>query len=354
VAEAVEAERAWLSGLTEEPSWPQLPSPYIKIRRGIRIGREPGAEEPGVPAQLPEEVFYAQNGALWLRQLTRGFESYNLSWLPSFVSAFANWTTCANGAGHDRNANVDDRPSEWNDIFIRLFANTLSGLGFEQASTAVTRMIAVPDSSFFELAADLVRALDELHFNDRGLKLETATQLRSMIAERLTKTSGWRRQRDRSELSIETRIGPAIAALFFNHYNGFSGTRCYLLEKGVQQVEPFLPVLSHLIDEGPVPFTALLTMNLLEVSRNPEHVGFFLSSALTWLRREPNNAPLWIEMGVGARLALWIETVAGIDAALRASTHPLRAQIDDLLARLVQAGVAEAYRIEQSLARVSS
>jgi hypothetical protein len=145
-------------------------------------------------------------------------------------------------------------------------------------------------------------------------------------------------------------IGPAIGVLFFNSYNAFSGARCYLLAKGIDQVEPFFPQLTRLIEEGPVPLTAMLTMNMLEVSKKPEHARFFLSSALTWLRRQSGNARLWVDGGLGARLARWLESVTTSDTSLRATTHPLRAQIDDVLARLVQMGVAEAHRVEQVLA----
>lgn len=54
--------------------------------------------------------------------------------------------------------------------------------------------------------------------------------------------------------------------------------------------------------DGPVPFTALLTMNLLEVSNKSEHMSFFLSSALTWLRRQPDHTRLWVDTGLGVRL----------------------------------------------------
>jgi hypothetical protein len=163
-------------------------------------------------------------------------------------------------------------------------------------------------------------------------------------------SAGWKRERDRSEQRVELWIGPAIGTLFFNSYTSVSGARCYLLAKGIDQVEPFLPQLARLIEEGPVPFTAMLTMNMLEVSKKPEHAGFFLSSTVTWLRRQPGNAQLWVDDGLGARLAKWLEAVTMSDASLRAATHPLRAQIDDVLARLVRVGVAEAHRVEQLLA----
>jgi hypothetical protein len=94
-------------------------------------------------------------------------------------------------------------------------------------------------------------------------------------------------------------------------------------------------------------------MNLLEVSPRTAHTTFLLSSALTWLKREPTNTPLWVDEGLGARVALWLEIIVGFDAALRSPVHPLRPEVDAVLARLVQTGVAEAHRVEALFAGAS-
>lgn len=52
-----------------------------------------------------------------------------------------------------------------------------------------------------------------------------------------------------------------------------------------------------------------------------------------------------------ARLAQWLESVTLSDVSLRSVDHPLRKQIDDILARLIQIGVAEAHQVERSLAQ---
>jgi hypothetical protein len=77
----------------------------------------------------------------------------------------------------------------------------------------------------------------------------------------------------------------------------------------------------------------------------PAHLTFVLSSALTWLRRQPTNTLLWVHTGLGARVTRWMKSMFEADAALRNPSHPLRAQMDDVLAGLVQVGVAEADRI---------
>ena len=203
----------------------------------------------------------------------------------AFVEAYADWTATANGAGLEPQAKINNRVGEWNSIFYRLMARTFVRLKLEAAATEVARAVAVPDTSFFDIAAQLVPTVDALYFNDLGLDLNTALRLRGLISNRLVDSSGWQRERDRSELSVERWIGPAIGVLFFNNYGSFNGARCYLRAEGIDHVDPFLLQLTRLIEDGPVPFTAMLTINLLEVSHRPAHMGFFLSSALTWLRR---------------------------------------------------------------------
>ncbi|MGR7996940.1 hypothetical protein [Xanthobacter sp. ZOL 2024] len=349
VGRAIEAERAWLNGDAGLPDWPQFPAPVLHVREGLRIGGSRKVDRPRV-AERPLDEVYAQTAALWVRQLTRDSDRQPAEWIAAFVDAFADWTARANGAGSEPRAEIDRRLDEWNNIFFRLLARSLTGRDLEQAAANVAKAIAVPDESFFDIAESLVPALDELYFNDLGLSLEAALQLRGLIADRLMDSAGWRRERDKAELSVEMRIGPAIGVMFFTHYNAFSAAKCYLLSKGVDRVEPFFPQLTRLIEEGPVPFTGLLTMSLLEVSRKPEHAAFFLNSALNWLRRQPDNVLLWVDGGLGARLAKWLETATGADPSLRSADHPLRAQLDDVLARLVQVGVAEAHRVEMLLA----
>jgi hypothetical protein len=220
----------------------------------------------------------------------------------------------------------------------------------EQPAAHVAGLIAVPDNSFLDIAGELVPAIDRAYFDGLGLDLDQAVRLRALVADRLIQCAGWERERNRSGLSVEVRIGPAIAALFFNLYNSFSGSSCYLLPTGIDRVDPFLPKLTQLMDDGPVPFCGLLTMNLVEVSPRPAHLTFVLSSALTWLRRQPTNTLLWVDTGLGARVTKWLKSMFEADAALRAPSHPLRAQMDDVLARLVQIGVAEAHSVEALLA----
>ncbi|RYY07810.1 MAG: hypothetical protein EON55_21095 [Alphaproteobacteria bacterium] len=88
-------------------------------------------------------------------------------------------------------------------------------------------------------------------------------------------------------------------------------------------------------------------MSFVEVAPRPSLLGFVLDGCRHWLTRQPDNSVLWIDGGLGGRVARWIEGVLTDDPT---ATTLLREQLDDVLARMVRVGVAEAHRLEQSIA----
>ena len=358
VAAAISAELAWLGGAGGEPVWPALPPRAINVRDGIRIGvdrapvRQRAAQQQAT--QRNSEQLSSQTAAVWVRQLTRHGDLGDVLWLLGFVEAYASWTADANGKGLARSDNIDRSPDEWNSVFYPLMAHAFARMPGNRASTLVSEVTELPDDSFFDIVENLVPAIDEVYFNGLGIDLDTALRLRTLLADRLMESAGWRRERERTEMSVEMKIGSAIAPLFFCHHNSFTGSKCYLLAKGLDQIDAFFPLLTRLISEGSVPFTGLLVMSLLEVSPKRDHLPFLLLSGLTWLRRQPQNRGLWIDHGLGARVANWLDDIVNANATLRSACHPLRPQIDDLLGWLVRVGVAEAHRLELVLAKEQS
>jgi hypothetical protein len=348
VAAAIHGEVAWPNDAGPEPDWPVFPGPNIAVRQHQGIRRDEDDAQSSSTITLCEQLC-SQSAALWVRQLTDDATADNLNWLLSFVDAYFDWTAAENGAGLGVDAEIEGRNvADWNGVFLPLLARSFAQMAPDEAAARVVRMVSIPDKSVFDVVSELAPAIDRAYFNGHGLDAATALRLRAHLTDRLMDTAGWRWELDRSELSVEIAIGPAIAALFFNDYNSVNSASCYLLPNGIAKVDPFLQNLERLIEEGPVPFCSQLTLKLLEVSPRPEHLPFFLSSALVWLQRQPTNSRLWVDAGLGARMATWLEGILRIDTMPR--SHPLKPKIDDVLARLVQVGVAHAHRVEALLA----
>jgi hypothetical protein len=163
-------------------------------------------------------------------------------------------------------------------------------------------------------------------------------------------TSGWQHLAGNRSSSIERHIGPAIAVLFFNVYGFAPPAQCYLLPKGIDRLDAFLPVLEQLIEHGPSLFVALVTLNLLEVSPRSAHLPFLVTAAKAWLRGYPDHRDFWIDYGIGRRVCVWIEEVRRQEPTLFDRNEAIRMDVDRLLAKLITLGVAEASRLETALA----
>ncbi len=104
-----------------------------------------------------------------------------------------------------------------------------------------------------------------------------------------------------------------------------------------------------MIENGPSFFTALVTLNLLEVSPKPSHLPFIVMAGTTWLKTYPDSVPLWIDNGTGRRICCLIDNIRLKEPALLRRQQKLRDDLDLLLAGLVRIGVADAARLEQAL-----
>lgn len=260
VAQAIAAEQTWLVEGGPEPAWPEFPSPSIHFRGPLTIGGGFKAPSCSQSEHSPSEQLRSQVAAVWVRQVTRETELDDRSWLTSFVKKYGAWTAEANGSGLECRAEIDRRNNAWNNAYFPLAGETCARMPRDEVMAFIAAAIDVPDEPFFDIVEELIPALDRSLFNDRGLHLNTALMLRTLVADRMVRTTGWRREKDRAAMSVETRIGRAIAPLFFCHYGLFTKTRCYLLPKGVDRVASFFPLLTRLTSDGSVPFIGLLTM----------------------------------------------------------------------------------------------
>ncbi len=355
---AVAAEMAWLGGEGPEPTWPTFPVEQARSRRqlrlpGARIATPEPAEPPEASASSVTEHVNHQAAALWLRQVHALSKDDTLPWLNELVRAYMAWTVLANGANLDDGDETDHPPSEWNDTFFAAVARCVVGLSTSDATELVVRhIVALPDRNFYDVLVDFLRSIDVVYFEGDSIPRQVAVDIRSTFADRMLTTRGWERLSRTRDFSIEMHIGPAIAVLFFNDYMYGQGSKCYLLEKGVERVGPFLPILGKLVRKGPSPFAAMVLLNLLEVTPRAEQLDVLVEAGSVWLEAYPDFRQLWIDHGVGHRWCLLMEAIQARSPTSFSSSAPLRPAIDNLVASLIALGVPEATRLEEELSKL--
>jgi hypothetical protein len=348
----VASEIEWLAGTGPEPQWPAFPRERPRPRRYIRLGiRGTEEEDPPETDELPaEDHANHQGAALWLRQIQGLGNADVCPWLRDIAAAYMLWTIEANGGDLKGGEDTDDATSEWNDAFFGLSARCLVGLKLEEvAEVLVMPITQLPDRNFFDVLADFLRNVDAVYFGDAEVQTSVAVGIRSALADRMLISKGWQRLSGSRDLSIEMHIGPAIATLFFNDHNFVQSTKCYLLQKGIKRVGPFLPVLERLIQAGPSPFVALVLLNLLEVAPRAEYLALLVQAGKTWLDAYPDFRSFWNDHGFGRRWCKIVEEIHTVDCTAIGLSATVNVEIERIVAELVGLGVPEATRLEELL-----
>jgi hypothetical protein len=348
---AVDAELSWLANERGEPDWPPFSPEPVRRRRHLSV--------PGVRSQQdmltveppqPEEYTDHQAAAVWLSNTKVLFDVVKRPWLRDVARAYSPWTARANGAGLDEGEGITDAPGEWNSAYFDLLAHCLPGLEFAEVDAlALATIVSLPDEPFFDVMTQFLRCVDAVYFNSLGLQEPIAIGVRTGVAQRLMASDGWNRLAASLSHSIERHIASAVATLFFNDHGFVQPTKCYLLPKGADRIDAFLPVLEELVTHGPCLFVALVVLNLVEVSPKATHLPFVLTAANAWLKSYPDRNDFWIGYDIGRRVSLWIEAVWRGEPTLLVAERAVRANVDRLLAALVSLGIADARRLEEAL-----
>ncbi|RMA61373.1 hypothetical protein C8C96_2401 [Acidovorax sp. 100] len=355
VLATVAAEMAWLEGKGSEPPWPKFPEEQARSRKRLRLpgGHIATPEPPEAPLPSLTGHVNHQAAALWLHQVRPLSYDDACPWLRELVRAYMPWTALANGTSLDDGDEADHPPSEWNDTFFAAVARCVVGLSTSEATElAVKYIVTLPDRNFYDVLVDFLRSIDAVYFEGNNIPTQVAIDIRSALADHMLMTRGWERLSRSRDQSIEMHIGPAIAVLFFNDHIFGQGSKCYLLEKGVERVGPFLPVLGKLLRKGPSLFVALALLNLFEAAPRAEQLDVLVEAGGVWLEAYPDFRQLWIDHGVGHRWCLVMEAIRVHSPSSFSSNAPLRPAIDNLLASLVALGVPAATRLEEALLRL--
>ncbi len=352
VQAAVDAELAWLADERPEPNWPAFPAEAVRRRQPLRLRGGLGEQDSPEPQRTRREEYADhQAAALWLGMPKNLGDVSKWPWLREIAQTYSPWTAAANGVGMDAHEEVAELTSEWNTAYFDLLAHCLPGLGSREVhELALAPISSLPDKPFFDVMTQFLRSVDAVYFNNSDLQESIAISVRSALAHRLMASSGWKWLGRSRSASVEMHIGPAIAVVFFNDYGFAQPAKCYLLPKGIDRLNPFLPVLEKLVESGPSLFVALVTLNLLEVSTSSAHLPFMVAAAKVWLESYPNDSDFWVDHGIGRRVCVWIDEVRRQEPSLLNTDTPVRFDLDRLLTALISVGVADAKRLEEALA----
>jgi hypothetical protein len=349
VRDAIDAELAWLIGKQGEPEWPQFPPNPARARRRVILA--PGNRKPKPVEEPPEPELYGdhQAAALWLGGAATLFDVAKRPWLRDIVKAYGVWTFAANGSELEEDEDTDHRPTDWNDAFFKLLAFCLPNLtSAEVDEVALTPITGLHDEAFFDVTTTFLRAVDGVYFNDFALQAAQAVQVRTVLLKRIVSTRAWKRHVREWSTSTEIRFGPAMAVILFNDYWTFQPPpKCYLHPRGIDHLDPFLPLLNDVAESAHFWLAVIALLNLLEVAPRAAHLSVIVAAGKGWLAAHPDNRDFWIDQGIGRRLCSLMEAILAGNPKPFGVDQPLRKDIDALLGSLVRMGVAEAHRLEE-------
>lgn len=348
---AIEAEIAWLAGSGGEPRWPAF-APYPNHSRGS-LSRA-SERLPREPKEARQEYYTDhQAAALWLSNAEGIFDVEKRPWLRDLARAYSSWAATVNGSHLDNEDAPDRVPDDWNRAYLKLVARCLPGLTIPEIDEfALRHVLAATGRTFLNMTAVFLRFVDEVYFNCASIGEAEAVHIRNVFAARLMETRQWKwKCQDLSE-SMTTDLGPAIATLLFNDFDHFRPTKCYLYPKGLERLDPFIPMLKNLSANGPFLFIANTLLNLLEVSPQPSHLEVVLAACQTWFAAHPDRTEFWIGSSIGRRVCYLIEAIANQNPNLFAQGQPAREEVLFLVGKLVRLGISDAHQLEASINKV--
>lgn len=277
------------------------------------------------------------------------FDTAAYPWLRQFLAAYQTWTTIANGAGIDKDEQVDGTPEVWNQVYFELLAASLRGLSADEVGALIPAYFGeMPDEPLFKNLAIFLKSADLLFFNENAVSSEIAVLVRTLVGSLLQSAQGWKwMQKDRND-SVEMHIAEAVSTYFFNDAGSIlTPTKCYLLPAAIPRITPFLEPLLALALDCRSPRIGAVALNLMEVSPRSEHLSFLIDLGSAWLSTYQDGVQFWIEFQFGRRISSLFETIliTGVRNLSPADTEPL----DRLLGHLVKLGIPEALRAEDLL-----
>jgi hypothetical protein len=352
VGAAIDAELAWLTGTQAEPSWP--PFPHDPVRPRWRSSRKHQLQH-GQEAREPDVYTDHQAAALWLKNTESLFDVKARPWLRDIITVYGAWTSSANGAALAPHEEAESRPKEWNDAFFTLLAHCLPDLTTVQITDlALVPITQLPDEAFLDASRTFLREVDIMYFNEHALHAADAVHVRGQIARRIMMTRSWERHARHRAKATEIHLGPAVAGLLFNDYANIWPPKPYLFPVAVDHLDPFLPLLTQVVDAGSFLLVAIAILNVLDVSPRSSHLALLVAAGHRWLCSYGDDKEFWLQHEVGARVCTIIADVVTREPQRFNPNPTLRTQLNLLLTNLIRIGIPEAHHLEEQIRRAST
>ena len=348
--DAVDAEWRWLRGERDEPEWPTFPEARVAVRERRFIG---GAPREARKKSASPKRFYVdhQAAAIWL-SMFMGNGLVAPKWLRPIAAHYRDWTSKLNGADLDRSDELSNRPTEWNIMYFRLVARSLSGLDAEAIDElCLSPVLCLPDEPFLDVMSDLLLPLDVVYFDAKGVGERDAVRIRTALARRMEETSNWKNHVHRPGYGVEVHLSLALANLFLSSSGFREPPRCYVTALDMPRAAPFIPLLTEVAERGPSLLVVLLAMSIVTVSSDYPFLTFGVGTVHTCTKRFPNDTTFWIDYGVGKKFCSWIDGVLKVTGRQSLDAAGVRAQVEEIVSSLIRLGIAEATNLETGLQR---
>ena len=351
VDRAIAAEKSWLDGVTDEPTWPTLPNWHSRARRRILIGRN--IDEDESPEEAPQWYVDEHSLGAVIGHLVRMTVADLQPWLVDLTSLLMRWTDEANGPHGENDRDRDNRPHTWNGFFLE-FVGILS---VALPHSDVERLFLEPivqfkDESFHDSMAAFLRGFDRAVLATDTKKPENPIAVRAIFAERMQRSWNFRRFQREKGFTSETHAGDAMSAMFFQPPR-FATTGRPTVPPDWAGLEASMPTLTMLVTGASSSgYFVTLFLNLIEPSPRAILLPFVVHAVKAWCSAWGVDTNFWSEKDVGGRVCGWLDRTLTSDPASLANAPTLADDLLQALDVLVRSGVAQAREIEERVVNI--
>ena len=348
-AEAISAERSWLNGVQPEPAWPDLMPWHSRRQRGIRIDGD-GFENAPKPAAeaVPEMYADEQKLSILVSYLVRLVLGDVRNWVVGLTQHLMGWTIDANnGPPGDNEHERDNRPFHWNVCYFDFLGILCVALPFERGRALFMEpMTQLHDEAFHDAMASFLREFDRATLAPDIGEPDKPEGVRALFAERLQRERMTERLNDRVSFSVETHLGDALNAMFYQPSRWAHQGRPHIPDSWNGLLET-MPILTPIVVAAPKSgYLAVVFFTLVESYPSTAFLPNVVHVISAWCDVHAVGASFWAEHQIGQRVCGWIDRALTNNADAAPILKQVRNELGRCIDILVRSGVPTAKALE--------